>query len=84
MRRGTPIRLVSSARLALPPGVDRRAGILPADAPAEVARISPLAASVRYLSHLRWAWEQAHPEAPFAQQDVTVTIPASFDPPRAS
>ncbi|MDL5036062.1 Hsp70 family protein [Comamonas resistens] len=77
----TPIRLVSSAKSWLcHPGVDRRAGILPADAPAEVARISPLAASVRYLSHLRWAWEQAHPEAPFAQQDITVTIPASFDP----
>ncbi|MDP1007219.1 Hsp70 family protein, partial [Klebsiella pneumoniae] len=29
---------------------------------------------------LRWAWEQAHPEAPFDAQDVTVTIPASFDP----
>jgi hypothetical protein len=77
----TPIRLVSSAKSWLcHPGVDRRAAILPADAPAEVARISPLTASTRYLEHLRWAWEQAHPEAPFAQQDITVTIPASFDP----
>jgi hypothetical protein len=46
----------------------------------EVSRISPLTASTRYLEHLRWAWEQAHPEAPFAEQDITVTIPASFDP----
>ena len=77
----TPIRLVSSAKSWLcHPGVDRRAGILPADAPEEVSRISPLTASIRYLEHLRWAWEQAHPEAPFAQQDITVTIPASFDP----
>ncbi|MBQ0131011.1 MAG: Hsp70 family protein, partial [Comamonas sp.] len=77
----TPIRLVSSAKSWLcHPGVDRRAGILPTDAPEEVSRISPLTASIRYLEHLRWAWEQAHPEAPFAQQDVTVTIPASFDP----
>lgn len=77
----TPIRLVASAKSWLcHPGVDRRAAILPADAPAEVARISPLTASTRYLEHLRWAWEQAHPEAPFAQQDITVTIPASFDP----
>lgn len=76
----TPIRLVSSAKSWLcHPGVDRRAGILPADAP-EVSRISPLTASIRYLEHLRWAWEQQHPEAPFAQQDITVTIPASFDP----
>ena len=60
--------------------MDRRSPLLPADAPAEVSRISPLTASIRYLEHLRWAWEQAHPEAPFDQQDITVTIPASFDP----
>ncbi|MGN6650491.1 Hsp70 family protein [Trinickia sp.] len=78
---GTPIRLVSSAKSWLcHPGVDRRAAILPADAPAEVARISPLEASVRYLNHLREAWNHAHPDAPFDEQDITVTIPASFDP----
>ncbi len=77
----TPIRLVSSAKSWLcHSGVDRRAAILPNDAPPEVARVSPLEASVRYLSHLRAAWDQAHPEAPFEQQDITVTIPASFDP----
>ncbi|NMM19416.1 MAG: Hsp70 family protein [Rhodoferax sp.] len=77
----TPIRLVSSAKSWLcHPGVDRRASILPNDAPPEVARVSPLEASTRYLAHLRQAWDQAHPEAPFDQQDVTVTIPASFDP----
>ena len=77
----TPIRLVSSAKSWLcHPGVDRRAAILPQDAPAEVARVSPLEASTRYLSHLRQAWDQAHPEAPFGEQAVTVTIPASFDP----
>ena len=77
----TPIRLVASAKSWLcHPGVDRRAPLLPADAPSEVERISPLAASQRYLQHLRQAWDAAHPEAPFAQQDITVTIPASFDP----
>lgn len=77
----TPIRLVSSAKSWLcHPGVDRRAAILPTDAPEEVVRVSPLDASVRYLSHLRDAWNAAHPDAPFDQQDVTVTIPASFDP----
>ena len=35
---------------------------------------------MRYLRHLRAAWDQAHPDAPFAEQDVTVTVPASFDP----
>ena len=77
----TPIRMVASAKSWLcHPGVDRRAAILPGDAPEEVARISPLEASVRYLAHLREAWNAAHPEAPLAEQDVTVTIPASFDP----
>ncbi|SAK72725.1 molecular chaperone-like protein [Caballeronia arationis] len=78
---GTPIRLVSSAKSWLcHPGVDRRAAILPNDAPEEVERVSPLDASVRYLTHLREAWDHAHPDAPFADQDITVTIPASFDP----
>lgn len=77
----TPIRLVSSAKSWLcHPGVDRRASILPAEAPDEVDRISPVQASVRYLSHLRAAWDQAHPDDPFDAQDITVTIPASFDP----
>jgi len=77
----TPIRLVSSAKSWLcHAGVDRRAAILPFDAPPEVARVSPLEASTRYLAHLRRAWDHAHPDAPFDQQDVTVTIPASFDP----
>ena len=77
----TPIRLVSSAKSWLcHAGVDRRAAILPNDAPPEVTRVSPLEASLRYLSHLRAAWEYAQPQAPFAEQEVVVTIPASFDP----
>jgi hypothetical protein len=77
----TPIRLVSSAKSWLShPGVDRRSALLPNDAPEEVACVSPLEASTRYLSHLRQAWEQAYPDAPFGEQAVTVTIPASFDP----
>ena len=77
----TSIRLVSSAKSWLcHPGVDRRSALLPADAPPEVQRVSPLEATTRYLSHLRWAWNNAHPDAPFDAQDITVTIPASFDP----
>jgi hypothetical protein len=77
----TPIRLVSSAKSWLcHPDVDRRASILPPDAPPEGDRVSPLEASMRYLEHLRRAWDHAHAEAPFVEQDVTVTIPASFDP----
>lgn len=77
----TPIRQVSSAKSWLGhAGADRRADILPAGAPAEVPKLSPLAASVRYLEHLRDAWDHEHPDAPFSQQALTVTIPASFDP----
>ncbi len=77
----TPIRLVSSAKSWLcHTGVDRRAPILPAESPEEVVRISPLAASTRYLEHLREAWDHAHPEAPLAEQALAITIPASFDP----
>ena len=77
----TPIRLVSSAKSWLGhAGVDRRAAILPSDAPAEVERVSPLAASTHYLAHLREAWNQQHPDAPLHAQSLTLTIPASFDP----
>jgi hypothetical protein len=77
----TPIRLVSSAKSWLcHAGVDRRAAILPAEAPEEVPHSSPLDASIRYLDHLRNAWNHAHPDAPLEEQELTITIPASFDP----
>ena len=77
----TPIRLVASAKSWLcHPGVDRRAAILPVEAPEEVARVSPLQATMRYLAHLRAAWDHQHPDAPLADQEVVLTVPASFDP----
>ena len=78
----TPIRLVSSAKSWLcHPGIDRRSAVLPPGAPEdEVSRLSPYEASVRYLEHLRDAWNHAHPDHDLAHQDVTVTVPASFDP----
>lgn len=77
----TPIRVVSSAKSWLcHAGVDRLAPILPAHAPDEVDKISPLSASKAYLEHLRDAWDAEHPEAPLADQEVVITVPASFDP----
>ncbi|MCB1831752.1 MAG: Hsp70 family protein, partial [Gammaproteobacteria bacterium] len=77
----TPIRLVSSAKSWLcHGGIDRRAPILPNEETEGVERISPLTASIRYLEHLRQAWNQVHPDAPLEQQELTITIPASFDP----
>ncbi|MDP1665283.1 MAG: Hsp70 family protein [Methylobacter sp.] len=77
----TPIRLVSSAKSWLcHAGVDCKAPILPAEAPDEVKRISPFQATTAYLQHLRDAWQSLHPNAPLDQQDVVITVPASFDP----
>lgn len=75
-----PGRLVASAKSWLcHPGVDRSAPILPWGAPAEVTKVSPTGASALLLSHLAAAWNFAHPEAPMADQDVVITVPASFD-----
>lgn len=77
----TPIRLVSSAKSWLcHAGVDCKAPILPADAPEEIERISPFQATSAYLQHLVDAWQHLHPNAPLSQQDVVITVPASFDP----
>ncbi len=61
------------------PRVDRTAAILPWGAPAGVPRISPVEASARILTHLREAWDSKHPDAPLSQQELVITVPASFD-----
>lgn len=77
----TPLRLVASAKSWLcHAGVDRRAGFLPLNAPEDLEKVSPLQASQAYLSHLKSAWNHQFPEHPLEQQDVTLTVPASFDP----
>jgi hypothetical protein len=77
----TPIRLVSSAKSWLCHGdVDRHSAFLPLNSPDEVPRLSPLDATGLYLEHLREAWDYWHPETPLSEQDVTLTVPASFDP----
>jgi hypothetical protein len=78
----TPIRLVSSAKSWLShPTLDRRAATLPAGAPAEVPRVSPLEASARYLAHLAAAWDAVRGDAdgPLASNRVVLAVPASFD-----
>jgi molecular chaperone DnaK (HSP70) len=75
-----PSRLVSSAKSWLcHSGIDRLSAVLPWQAPAEVAKVSPVEASAAYLGHIRAAWDQAHPTAPLAEQEVLITVPASFD-----
>ncbi|NMC20682.1 MAG: Hsp70 family protein [Thermogutta sp.] len=75
-----PQRTVSGAKSWLCHSrVDRRQPILPWNAPADVAKISPVQASRRILEHLIAAWQHAFPDAPFARQRVVLTVPASFD-----
>jgi hypothetical protein len=73
-------RLVSSAKSWLSQaGVDRTGEILPWSAAEGVPKLSPLEATRRYLEHLRQAWDFKMPDAAFAEQQVLVTVPASFD-----
>lgn len=75
-----PGRRIASAKSWLShDGVDRSADLLPWHGDVEVARMSPVAVSAAYLGHIRAAWDNAYPEAPLAEQDVVVTLPASFD-----
>ncbi|MYM41867.1 Hsp70 family protein [Duganella qianjiadongensis] len=75
-----PGRVVASAKSWLShPQVDRSAAILPWGAEADVAKVSPVAASASYLAHLRSAWNTRHPDLPLEQQQIVLTIPASFD-----
>ncbi len=77
----TPGRLVASAKSWLShAGVDRMAAILPWGAEeADVAKVSPVAASASYLAHLRAAWNRRFPKAPLERQQIVLTVPASFD-----
>ena len=75
-----PGQLVTSAKSWLShAGVDRMAPILPWGAAPGVAKVSPMAACASYLAHLRAGWNQRFPEHPLEQQELVLTLPASFD-----
>lgn len=75
-----PTRLVVSAKSWLShSGVDRTADFLPWHGAADATKLSPVEASARYLSHLRQSWNYVHPTDLLEEQDVVLTIPASFD-----
>lgn len=59
--------------------VDRHQAILPWGAGDDVPKVSPVTAARRYLEHLIAAWTQAFPNAPISEQQVILTVPASFD-----
>jgi hypothetical protein len=79
-----PARVITSAKSWLGhPTVDRRGAILPAGAPEDVERISPVEASWRYLEHLIEAWDhviaKGNEDLALPKQSVVLTVPASFD-----
>ncbi len=75
-----PGRLVASAKSWLShPAVDRSAAILPWGGGHDMHRISPVEASASYLAHVRAAWNCQFPEHPLENQDIVLTVPASFD-----
>jgi hypothetical protein len=79
-----PGRLVASAKSWLSHGgAQRTSPILPWGAPEGVTGMSPVDASAHYLRHLACAFTsvvaRGQPDAPLAQQDVLLTVPASFD-----
>lgn len=76
----TPGRLIASAKSWLcHSGVDRTAEVLPWHGAEDVERLSPVEASARYLRHIRDAWNTRFKSDPLADQDVVLTLPASFD-----
>lgn len=82
----TPGRVVASAKSWLcHHTADRSAPFLPWGSEALTAqeKISPVAASATILAHLRAAWNarfsQQGPDFAFDAQEITLTVPASFD-----
>ncbi|WP_117234671.1 Hsp70 family protein [Vibrio maerlii] len=73
-------RQVSSAKSWLShQAVDRTSEILPWAAASDVEKVSPIIASASYLNHIRQAWNYRNPSNKLEDQDVVVTVPASFD-----
>jgi hypothetical protein len=80
----SPNRVIASAKSWLSySGVDRNAPILPWQASEDVLKLSPVDASSQFLQYLRSAWDSGEAgeqgELALAEQDVLLTVPASFD-----
>ncbi|MCB1112025.1 MAG: Hsp70 family protein [Chlamydiia bacterium] len=78
-----PTRQIASAKSWLcHGGTDRRSAFLPLEADAD-RHLSPVEATACYLSHIREAWNsmiaKGDSEALCEEQEVIVTVPASFD-----
>ncbi len=78
----TPGRVAHSAKSWLGHhAVDRTAAFLPwaSEEIPQDQKISPIRASALLLNYLRGAWDTRFPDSPFDSQEITITVPASFD-----
>lgn len=76
-----PNRLILSAKSWLCfSGIDRRSKILPSASQDDIDKVSPLQACSSLLEHMREAWEAKMSDAPWKEQQILITVPASFDP----
>ncbi len=75
-----PERTIAAAKSWLcHSGVDRHAPLLPWESGPEVTKFSPVVACKLLLRQLVDTWQATFPDAPLAEQAVTLTVPASFD-----
>ena len=73
-------RFVTSAKSWLShPSADPSAAILPWSHSNDIDKVSPIDASASYLAHIRTVWDHKFPHSPLDQQDIVITVPASFD-----
>ena len=73
-----PDRVVAAAKSWLcNKRVDRQSPILPWESDSKL--VSPISATTAFLNHLVDAWHAEFPSAPFAEQRIVLTVPASFD-----
>ena len=76
-----PQRVVVAAKSWLcHSSVGRTDAVLPWQSPPEVNKVSAYECTVRFLSHLVAAWNEQHDDAPLREQQVVLTVPASFAP----
>lgn len=61
-------------------GVGRTDAALPWQSPPEVTKVSAYDCTQRFLAHLVAAWDDQHEQAPLRDQQVVLTVPASFAP----
>ena len=75
-----PTKSVHSAKSWLSnPEVDRTAKILPWDAQEAGRVLSPVDVSTAVLAQIRDAWNETHPGQALSEQEIVLTVPASFD-----